>query len=444
MKKIILMMLGAALVASPAWAQSGGARVDVDKLRAAIAKSDADIANAKNAAKSATWVKRAEAFINADAAPVGGLYASMPENMLTISMGSVTPTQETLGSTTYSVYTYPHTRVYVSNGVVDFFVPTTVVDPQALDKAYEALDKAYTMDPKTAKKVGTDMATVRLKSYENGGTQYTLGNYKAASNEFRRAFKVSTHATVPAIDTLALYYAGMSGTYAASESQDPAEYTAALADFDKLLEMGYEADGDVYRLRFIDLYNLDRKPESLQSLETGISKYPGNEQLIDVMMRYYSENEGDPTSMIPLVEAAIAKNPNNSMLYQGLARVYDKLGQIDNSIATMQKAVQLAPEDFLSNYFEGLFVIKKAEAMNAELGKQTFTSSAAYQQARGGVLEVFRSAIAPLEKAHAINPQEIAAVELLKNLTFLLRDDEGMQARHDKYNEMFNTMNAPQ
>jgi tetratricopeptide (TPR) repeat protein len=298
------------------------------------------------------------------------------------------------------------------------------------------------MDPKTAKKVGENMTAIRLKSFENGGSQYDVQNYKTAATEFRRAFLASSHPASPAIDTLALYYAGMSGAYAGSNTQDPADFTASLADFDKLLAMGYESDGDVYRLKFLDLYQLDRKPESLQTLETGISRFPGNESLIDVAMRYYAENDGDPSSLIPLVEAAIAKNPNNPMLYQGLARVYDKLGQQDNSIATLEKAVALAPDDFLSNYLHGLFIVQKGDAMNAELGKTTFTSAAAFQQARGAMLDTFRSALAPLEKAHTINPQEIAAVELLKNLTFWLRDDEGMQAKWEHYDALFKSMSG--
>jgi tetratricopeptide (TPR) repeat protein len=443
MKKIFLMMLGAALIASPASAQMAGSKVDVNKLRAAIAKSDADIANAKSAAKAATWVKRGETLIEADAAPASGLYASMPENMLTLSMGSATPVVETIGERSFNVYTYPHVKVYVENGVVSFFIPTTVVDPDALDKAYEAFDKAYQMDPKTAKKVGENMTAIRLKSFENGGSQYEMQNYGVAASEFRRAFLASSHPASPAIDTLALYYAGMSGAYAGSSSKDPADFTASLADFDKLLAMGYEADGgDVYRLKFIDLYNLDRKAEALQTLETGIGRFPTSESLIDLAMRYYAENDGDASSMIPLVEAAIAKNPNNPMLYQGLARVYDKLGQQDNAIATMEKALALAPNDFLSNYLKGLFIVQKGDAMNAELGRTTFTSAAAFQQARGVMLDTFRSAIAPLEKAHAVNPQEIAPVELLKNLTFWLRDDEGMQAQWEKYDALFKSMSG--
>ena len=437
MKKIFLTVLGALLMAVPAAAQVGGAKVDVNKLRSAIAKSDADIANPKNANKASVWLKRGETLIQADAAPVSGLYAGMPENMLQLTMGNVPATQETIGGTAYNVYTYEHAKVYMANGVVDFFVPTTVVQEGLLDKAYEALDRAYQLDPKTARKVTDDIATIRLKSFENGTTLYAIEDRLGAANEFRRAYTVSTHEASPAIDTVALYYAGLAGAHSGPEG-----YAQAVQDLDKALEMGYENDGQTYYLKFFALYNLDRRPEALQVLQDGISRYPGNEELLDMVMRYYAENEGDPSSVIPLVEEAISRNPNNPSLYQGLARIYNMLGRHDESITTIQRAVQLAPDDFLSNYLEGFFIVTKGDQMNVDLGKQTFTSRAASQAALAVVNDVFRSAIAPLEKAYAINPSEIATVELLKNITARLREEEGMQAKFDKYTELFNTMEA--
>jgi tetratricopeptide (TPR) repeat protein len=437
MKKILLTMLGVALIAAPASAQMEGvgvsvATVDVAKLRNSIAKSDAEIANAKKASKAATWVKRGTTFLDVDARPVNGVYASMPEQMLKIAFGESTPVTESIGGGSYSVYSYEHFKAYVAGGVVEFFVPVTVVDPDALDKAYAAFDKAYGMDPKVAKKVTEGMNNIRLKSFENGGSQYALGAYKNAATNFRRAYRASIHPSVNTPDSLAIYYAGMSGSYGE-------DYAASLEDIDKSIALGYEAEGEVYRFKFIDLYNLDRKEESLEALKAGMARFPANENLIDMIMRYYAENEGDPTSLSPAVQDAIAKNPDNYSLYQGLARVYDKLGKADEAIEAIGHAVKLAPNDFLSSYLEGLFIVRKGDQMNDELNRQTFTSNAQYQQAFNLVLDVFRQAVAPLERAYGLNPEELATVELLKNLTFRLRDDEGMAEKYEKYRGILGT-----
>ncbi|MDR1671075.1 MAG: tetratricopeptide repeat protein [Alistipes sp.] len=440
MKKIFFSMLAAALFAATASAQTEGvgvspAPVDVAKLRSAIAKSDAEIANVKKNTKAATWIKRGTTFLDVDGRPVNGIYASMPEAMLKVSFGEATPATENVNGTSYSVYTYEHFKAYVRNGVVEFFIATTVVDPSALDKAYEAFAKAYEMDAKQAKKVGDGMGNIRLKSFENGGSLYSLGDYKSAAANFRRAYKASIHPSVASPDTLAIYYAGMSASYGS-------DYAASLEDLDKTLALGFESDGELYRYKFIDLYNLGRKEESLETLKTGLARFPVNENLIDLIMRSYAENEGDPTSLIPMVQEAISKNPQNPSLYQGLARVYDKLGQSDNAIKAIKEAVKLAPEDFLSNYLEGWIIVKKGDSMNDELNRQTFTSNAQYQQALGAVMDVFRLALAPLERAYQLNSSELATVELLKNLTFRLRDDAGMAEKYEKYNNLFNAANT--
>jgi hypothetical protein len=55
---------------------------------------------------------------------------------------------------------------------------------------------------------------------------------------------------------------------------------------------------------------------------------------------------------------------------------------------------------------------------------------------------VFRQATAPLEKAYSLNPEELATVELLKSLTYRLRDDEGMAEKYQKYYDLLNASDS--
>ncbi|MDR2894290.1 MAG: tetratricopeptide repeat protein [Alistipes sp.] len=427
MKKFLLTMLGAALIVGPATAQIAVEKVDVDKLRSAISRSDAEIADPKKAEKAATWVKRGEMFIDVDGKPVNGLYAGMPEAMLKLTFGEAPAAEANIEGTLYTVYTYEHFKAYLQGGAVEFYIPTTVVDPAALDKAYDALNTAYEMDAKTAKKVGEGMGNIRVSSFEHGTALYSAQDFKNAADNFRRAFRASSHPASPAVDTMAIYYAGMSAVYGE-------DWAASLADLEKALEMGYEAEGNTYRMMFVDLYQLDRRDDALRAIETGISRFPDNEQLLEMIMSYYAENEGDPSSLIPMVQEAISKHPENPRLYLGLARVYDKLGQSDEAITAIKKAVEFAPEDFLMNYFEGYFIVKKGDAMAAAFTSQPFTSREQSQQAQNDVNDVYRQAIVPLEKAYSLNPAELAPLELLKTLTFRFRDEPGMQEKNDKYN----------
>ena len=442
MKRLFLTVLGLALAAAPALrAQSLDGigltveKVSVDKLKSAIAKSDAEIADAKKNTKAATWIKRGDAFLDADAKPVNGLFAGLEESMLKLTYGDATMENVVIGDVEYVVYTYEHFKAYVKGGKIEFYTPVTVIDPAALDKACDAYAKAWDLDKKSEKKVNTGLSNVRNKSIEDGSTYYTLKEYKKAADNFRRAYKASAHPSVNSIDTVSLFYAGFLGTIAG-------DYTPALDDLNKAIDLGYEAEGETYYYKFHCLYNLGDEKGALEVLKYAVALYPNNDSIIEGLLMLYSTGDEDPSNLIPMVLSAIEQNPTNSGLYLGLARVYDKLDQQDNAIEAARKAAELTPNDFFASYFEGLFTVKKGDAMDSELRNMTITSRTQYQQALAGVNEVYAQAVAPLEKAYSINPSELATVELLKNLTFRLRDDEAMNAKYEKYDALYKEMNG--
>ena len=80
-----------------------------------------------------------------------------------------------------------------------------------------------------------------------------------------------------------------------------------------------------------------------------------------------------------------------------------------------------------------------------ELNDQVSNSwgSETYKEDMQRVLNLYGQSIAPFEKAHELMPQEIAFVEYLKVVTFRLRNESAeIQAKFDKYNELFKQMNA--
>ncbi len=141
------------------------------------------------------------------------------------------------------------------------------------------------------------------------------------------------------------------------------------------------------------------------------------------------------------VRKAIESDPENPELYAGLGRVYDKLGQIDNSIEAFKTANNLLPDDFNTNFNLGFMILKKADAMADEFAKMPFTSKEASDAELEKVLSIFRESLPVLEKAHAAKPEDAVAVELLKNVYFRLRDESPeMLANYNKYKDLFDTM----
>lgn len=442
MKRLFLTMLGAVLMSAPALrAQSLDGigltveKVNVEKLKAAAAKSDAEIADAKKAAKAATWIKRGATYLDADSKPVNSLYAGLDEALLKTTFGDVPSESVDIGGTVYTMYTYEHFKAYVKDGRLEFYLPVTVVVPNALDTAYDAFAKAYSLDEKSAKKVAEGLGNVRNRSLEYGSALYTLREYKAAADNFRRAYKASAHPAVNNIDTLSLFYAGFLGTIAE-------DYAVAIKDLDAALALGYEADGETYYYKFHCQYNLGDEAGGLETLKQAVAKYPNNDSIIESLLVIYSTGDEDPSNLIPIVLKAVEQNPTNPGLYLGLARVYDKLGQEDNAIEAARKAAQLNPDDFFANYFEGFFIVKKGDQMESDLRNETITSHAEYQKGLADAGNVYMQALAPLERAYKINPQEVATLELLKNLTFRLKDMEGMEAKYEQYDAAYKALSG--
>jgi tetratricopeptide (TPR) repeat protein len=443
MKRLYSIVLGAALLAAPALhAQNFGGiplayeKISVDKLKKEIEKSDAEIADPKKSAKAATWVKRGEVLLDMDGKPVNGLFVGLDEPTFKLSFGEAPTETVDLGGVQYTVYTYEHFKGYVSGGKLAFYIPTTIITDNAIGKAYDAFAKAYDMDAKTVKKVNLGMLNIQNRSLEKGSAYFNLQDYKAAADNFRMAYKASIHPSINMPDTMSLYNAGFVGTLAG-------EYTTALEDLDGAISLGYENNGDAYYYKFYCLYQLDRKDEATKTLEEAIGKYPNNDSIIAALLDIYStEPDKDPTNLIPLVLNVIEQNPTNADLYVGLARVYDKLNQRDNAIEAARTAVTIAPDHFFGNYFLGLFFAKKGDDEDIKFRDATITSREQYQKDLAAVNAIYAEAIAPLEKAYEINPAEPSTVELLKNLTFRLRDAEGMTPKYEKYNELYKAIQS--
>ena len=65
----------------------------------------------------------------------------------------------------------------------------------------------------------------------------------------------------------------------------------------------------------------------------------------------------------------------------------------------------------------------------------------AFDEDLAKVNNMYSKALAPLEKAHSLNPKDVSTVELLKNLYFRLRDESPANMdNYKKYNELLQSM----
>ena len=441
MKKTILTALAALFVAVPAVQAQ---KVNKEALLAKIEKSDADIANEKKAVKAATWINRGKAFYEVAIEPTKSLFVNMDAAMLKLAVGEPkSASKETLNGVEYDAWVYNYFTAYVKDNKVVTWKQTKWVMKDAPEKAIEAYNKAYELDPKTADKVKEGLKQVSDFCSQVGNTGIDTGNYVEAAKAYETAYKAQSSPAYGEADPALLYYAGYLLTV--DGANNPKSFVKGAKLLTKAIEKGYaDEEGNIYYYLFHCLYGQKEADKAnvikaKEALLTGIEKFPKNERILDGLMQLYTSEEGvgNPADLVALIDKAIQDNPENVDLWFGRGRIFYALKDYDQSIDSFKKVVELKPDMFEGNYYLGVFYTIKGDALNKEMNEKQYSSQAAYDADLKGVNDVYMAAVPWFEKAHQIKTDDIDTLEFLKSLCFRLRDEPGIMEKYNTYNDLY-------
>ncbi len=431
MKHLISLAAVLLLTANMA-VQAQANKVDAAGIQNKVSKLEAT-ANDPKKGKATVWMNLGKAYYEAAVAPSTGLYQGMDEKSLILLFGQGTEGTEKVGSLDYKTYAYPNVTVYLRDGIVDYWLPNTVIIENALDKARDAYFKAAEKDAKIAPKAREELLRVSDAYKQEGGNYYAALKYVDAANDFAKSYDLLANPVVNIADTSTAYNAGLIYTLGG-------DFAAAQKYLEAAINNGYEQDGEAYYYLFHSYYGQGDKEKAKEVLQRAVAKYPKNSQLIEALMGLYSEMGENAEAILPYVNDAIASDPKNPGLYVGLGQIYDRLGNSEKSIEAFAKAVEVAPDDFFANFNMAFALTKKADDMATELNSKSITSNDEYKAELEKISSAYREAIPYLEKSHEINPKQKLPVELLKNLYFRFRDEPGMMEKYETYNTMFKNM----
>lgn len=435
MKRLLVLASIATMgVSGTAFGQSG---VNEANLMQKVSKAEAATQDPKKNTKAATWITFGDANYNATIAPISSLYRGLSEIDLIYLMGKNDQSTDTVSGIPMTKASYDYVDVYLSNGIVSFWKEKKTINPGGLEKAKDAYMKAYELDKDnaaTVKKVQQGLTNVYNWYKQIADNNFTQQNLPVAAAEFAKAYDLLQEGVITAADTTSSFNAGL--IYAILKDYPNGEkyLSAALKD-------GLAKGGDTYYYLNLCYAGEGKNAEAKQVLMDGIKAYPMNSKLVEGLLSVYAATGEDPNEIIPLVNEAIQNDPKNPELYAGLGRVYDKLGQPDKSIEAFKQALALAPDDFATNYNIGLMLIKRGDEANNALNDKMFTSTESLKAEEAAVNAMYAEALAPLEKAHELQPDDITTVELLKNLYFRFRDDNAQyMEKYKHYNELLESM----
>ena len=438
MKKTLIVL---ALLAS---FQVADAQSNVNSAAKAVESALAASQNEKKATKVATWMKLAQAYVDAYGAPAGNVWLGADMNALQLSMGGEKPISVemvTLNGAQYTKQVYENKNLYFNaNGQLSVIEVVKPVVDNALPKALEAYKKAYELDEKHSKDkdISAGIKAIAEKLNQEAYNSYTLGDVKKAEEYFEAAYEASAQKPCSQIDTNSLYNAAFT-------SWSIENFSKAKAMFDKCLGYGYYGDnGEVFAKLSDCVSHIDTtaagKAAAKDYLEQGFQKYPTSESIVFGLINYYMTSGEGTDRLFELLQQAKTTSPDNASLYYVEGQAYKQIGDLDKAAKAYDESAAKDPNYVFAYIGKGQMYYDKALELQEKA--QNELDDAKYMALTQEFEVTLKKCIDPFEQAYVVcqDPAIKSTIaEYLKQIYYRFRDqDPQYQAGYEKYNAFLN------
>ena len=449
MKKFLFLASAMLMFALPAAnAQNVNTQNEINKLK----KVDLNLENPKKNIKASTWLAHGKAYTDAYILPTKEIGRGVPVQVLQMNVGEPRNMVEgQLQGAQMVVLDYEYVDIYVNptNYLIEGWNQKKEIKDNLAQTAIASLKKAYEMDPKLESKIAAVALNLANALMQQGDALNSVGRILDAAECFELAYRAESIVPSTTANGDNIFNSGMLWTMHAASLQGE-EAMAAFAKgeqlFSEVIAKGYtDANGNIYYYLFHCYYGQKDKnseeylPKAKEALLTGIKLFPKNNTILDGLMQFYTAEEGvgDPAELTSMIENSLKDDPTNYDLWFGRGRVYNAIKNYDECIKSFEKCAALRPDAFDANFYMGYFIIEKANDAVNRLNSNTGMSYDEYEIENSKINLIYAEAIPWLEKAHAINPSDVATIEYLNSLCFRLRDMDGMMDKYNKYHELF-------
>ncbi len=404
-----------------------------------VAKSLKDLEKAKatslkKADKADSWMKLGEAYAACYDAPITGLrldQSQMEVKLFTKDQVVLKNEQREAAGQQYSVDVYSDKEIYYNpaTGTISAIIITkpALADADALDMAYENFKKAESMGG-DAKALKLDLSTLARRHFTEALSAYRVGDNKRASVNFEKSYLVNGEPVVGELDTLALFYAGVTAAMAKDNQR-------AVDFFKKCEEVGYNQDGEVCAY-MADCYKfLGDTAKTKEVLEAGLKKFPTSQSVLVALINIYLETNDDPSKVIAVIHSAQANEPTNASLYYAEGGVYKNLKQYEKAIELYKKAAEIDPKYMFAPWAIGETYYQMGLDIQEKASMETDDNK--YMEMVKMLDDYLKNAIEPFETVFNNSTDaemKRYSAEYLKNIFFRFRDnDENSKVSYEKY-----------
>ena len=308
------------------------------------------------------------------------------------------------------------------------------LDPDALDKAYEAYTKATELDTKKqyTLEILQRMPIVGEAYFNDGAKKYNLG--MSAMNEqdtvlaieefnnsvasFENAFDIYSEAGH--IDTTTIYYISI----AADLAQD---YDKAKKSLETLIEMEYP-EPSIYTTLANIYYKQDKDVDkAIEVYAAGRMKYPKDLNLILNQTNVFLAENMTEKALNNLELAAVIDKENPTIFFAIGAKYNEVVDDTTKSEEMRQnafekateaynKAIELKPDYFDPNYNMGALYVNKAAATIDIANRLPLDAQDEYDKLKNEADDYLKTCLPYLEKARELDPEDRSTLVSLKEI----------------------------
>ncbi len=423
MKKLIIMAIAILSVAT-----SYGQSKELESFNKKLAKNESAIA--KKGETAALLLAKSQIYISAANAYTSKLIQGMLVDQTVALIGQPQSAEEIeVDGVKYTKHLYPHFELYSNEAnVITFWIPTTVLVENALETSYNTLVSAKAIDPTIFEGSGKGaIAAEQLQGlYQTDGmAYYSLGKSQEAAELFKQSVIVGQ--LFNTLDTAYLYYAGIA-SYEAKNLKE------AQGIFEKLLEAGSSQEGMSY-FYLSQIYSDQQEYlKAIEVLEVGFAKYPTNTTLLNSMINAYVLGKQDKSKIVTLIKQAQSLDTANISLILVESSIYNEMGDKPSAYAALERAIVMNPEFYTAYYNYSIMKILESEDIRKAAEKLDINDTEGYNKMIAQGFKVQSDAIAKLEKAHELKPENVDVIDLLKQLYFPRRDE--FKEQYEKFEKL--------
>lgn len=310
--------------------------------------------------------------------------------------------------------------------------------PHALDTAWSAYQKSIRLDNKNklTKELRTQYYNLEIDFLNQGTENFRAKKYREAFADFERVLQINQSPYGnQKTDTAVIFNAALS-------AQNSGQAEKAIEYYKHLMELNYQPARTGAMLSKLLLETAAQQnnkqaekmeQEAVKYLERGVKQFPEDEYLLIELVNFYLQSD-TPEKSEPFLDQLLRLKPAKGDYYRVQGIMFEKTHRLLRSEMAYRKALELNPEDFISQYNLGNILLSQVVTKHEAL--LSLQDIKEYNTGVAQILNEYEEVIPYFERAHQLKPEDKNTLSTLAQLYFRLKSKSDYDEKYEKIKEL--------